>query len=159
MMKQKHRFIFLILIVLFLTSSGTVISSDLPEPGTASGELKVNSQAFYIKHAYVKKTKDSGYLVLLTNRPFREDLSKLDRLDLNKYANRYDIQGVAIGIDEKNQSLSFIDILRLKMITEAVEFKPSSNEEGLIAGKLTTNGEKQFINNKFELDITFSVKP
>lgn len=169
-MKQKKGSIFIIFILLFVIQIGigntsTSNSSASVEPGTASGKLKVNGQAFFIKHAYAKKTKyrqddtnKTSFLVLLTNRPFPEDLSKLDRLDLNRFANRYDIQGVVIGIDE-NQHLLFTDILRLRIITGAVKFKPSANEESLIEGRLYTEGEKQFFNDKFEFDITFSVKP
>lgn len=169
-MKQKKESIFIIFIVLFvmqigISNTSTSNSSASVKPGTASGKLKVNEQAFFIKHAYAKKTKyrqdatnKTAFLVLLTNRPFREDLSKLDRLDLNRFAIRHDIQGVVIGIDE-NQHLLFNDILRLTTITGAAEFKPSANEEGLIEGRLYTEGKKQFFDDKFEFDITFSVKP
>ena len=168
-MKKKKGSIFIISIVLFVIQIGignTSISNSsvAMKPGTASGKLKVNGQAFFIKYAYAKKTNyrqddtnKTAFLVLLTNRPFPEDLSKLDRLDLNRFANRYDIQGVVIGIDE-NQYLLFTDILRLTTITGAIKFKSSVNEEGLIEGRLYTEGEKQFLNDKFEFDITFSVK-
>jgi hypothetical protein len=163
-MKRNYRFILGIFIVFFLfhvKNSSSEISEAL-KPGTSTGQLTVNNQTFNIKHAYVKKTKaekdEIAFLVLLTNRPFPEDLSTLNRIDLNKRAQRYDLQGVVIGLD-KNQSLSFTDILRLRTITAAVKFDSSTNESGSIEGRLYTNGEKQFLNDKFEIDITFSAKP
>ena len=163
-MKRNHRFILGIFIIFFLVhikTSASEISEPL-KPGTSTGQLTVNNQSFNIKHAYVKKTKDDkdevAFLILLTNRPFPEDLSSLDRLDLNKRTQRYDLQGVVVGID-KNHNLLYTDILRLTTITGTVKFNPSTNESGLIEGRLYTNGEKQFFNDEFEIDIVFSVKP
>jgi hypothetical protein len=161
-MSKKRKLIFMVVLLLMSVNISTPEAQDPLVPGTATGQLTVDNQTFNIKHAYVKRTKDEkdkpAFLVLLTDRNFPEDLSRLDRLDLNKYAARYDLRGLVIGIDE-NHKLFFIDILRVTTITGTAQFKPSSTEPGVIEGRVYTNGQKQFFNNKFEFDISFSVKP
>jgi hypothetical protein len=133
-------------------------------PGTATGRLKVNDQAFFIKYAYARKSlaekedKDkAAYVILLTNRPFPEDFSKIDRLEINRYVSRYDLQGLIIGINE-NRDLVFADILRVRSIIGRVDFESTSNAEGLIKGTLSTEGQQRIFDLKYEIDVTFSVK-
>jgi hypothetical protein len=139
--------------------------ADTPQPtgelvaGTASGKLKVNVQTFKMKYAYARTQSDgeAAYLVLLTNRPFPLDLSKIVRFELNKYAVRYDFQGVAFGID-KNQQLVFIDILRAPKMISSCEFQIEPEKDGSIEGRVYTNGEIRYFRNRVEFDLKFNAK-
>ncbi|HSE43164.1 MAG TPA: hypothetical protein VLH08_20570 [Acidobacteriota bacterium] len=167
-MRRIHQLIG-ILTILFLTIQNPLFAATDPyeslPPGKATGRIKVNAQGFLIKYAYARKSiaekedKDKAdYIILLTNRTFPEDFSKIDRFEISRYAARYDLQGLLIGVN-KDRQLVFADILRLRSITGSVEFKPSSNEDDLIEGRLYTNGQQQYLHLKYEIDITFSTKP
>jgi len=133
-------------------------SSDELESGMATGKLSVNVQTFKMKYAYVRRQSEgSEYLVLLTNRPFPQDLSKIVRFELNKYAVRYDLQGVAFGID-KNQQLVFIDVLRAPRMILTAEFQFDPEKEGSIEGRVYTNGEIRYFRNKVKFDLRFNAK-
>ena len=138
-------------------------SSDSLQPGTASGKLKVNQQTFKMRYAYVRlMEKESGaegaaYLVLLTDRKFPFDLSKLTRFEIGKYMDRQDLHGIDIGIDE-HQNLTFIDVLRApKMIIDA-QFAAGDRKQGQVEGRVYTNGEVRYFRNKVQFDSKFFAK-
>jgi hypothetical protein len=133
-------------------------------PGTASGRIKINAQGFLLKYAVARKSitekeyKDKAdYVILLTNRPFPEDLSTIDRFEMTRYATRYDLQGLLIGVN-KDRQLVFADILRVRTNAARILFKPSSNEDDSIEGRIYTNGQEQDFRLKYEIDVTFSAK-
>jgi hypothetical protein len=163
MKKNTLRIIFTIFCLVFLLQNENNFAtipefSDELQPGMAIGKLSVDVQTFKMKYAYARRQSGSeaAYLVLLTNRPFPQDLSKIVRFDLNKYAARYDLQGVAIGIDN-NQQLVFIDVLRTKMILP-VEFQFEPEKEGSIEGRVYTNGEIRYFRTKVNFDLRFNAK-
>ncbi len=164
MKKNTLRIIFTIFCLLFLLQNENNFAttseiSDELQPGMATGKLLLDVQTFKMKYAYARRQSDdskAAYLVLLTNRPFRQDLSKIVRFELNKYAARYDLQGVALGIDN-NQQLVFIDILRTKMILP-VEFQFEPVKEGSIEGRVYTNGEIRYFRTKVNFDLRFNAK-
>jgi len=138
-------------------------SSDSLQPGTASGKLKVNQQTFKMRYSYIRRMEKEGgaggaaYLVLLTDRKFPFDLSKLTRFEIDKYMDRQDLHGIDIGIDE-HQNLTFIDVLRApKMIIDA-QFAPGDRKQGQVEGRVYTNGEVRYFRNKVEFDIKFFAK-
>jgi hypothetical protein len=150
-------FIAVFLLQTNINLAATDESSGLLQPGTASGKLKVNVQTFKMKFAYMRSIeKEDGaegasYLVLVTNRKFPYDLSKLTRFELDKYMQRSDVQGIDIGIDE-HQNLMFIDILRApKMIIDA-QFAPEDRKQGRVAGRIFTNGEVRYFRNKVKFN-------
>lgn len=157
------RIIFAILCLVFLLQNNyfaaTPEPSDELKPGTAAGKLKVNIQTFKMKYAYARRQNDSEaeYLVLLTNRPFPPDLSKIVRFELNKYAVRYDLQGVALGID-KNQQLVFIDVLRAPRMISSSEFQIEPEKDNSIEGRVYTNGEIRYFRTKVEFDLKFNAQ-
>ncbi|MCI0445109.1 hypothetical protein L0152_18110 [bacterium] len=164
MKKNTLRIIFTILCLVFLLQNEnnfatTSESSEELQPGIATGKLSINVQTFKMKYAYARRQSEgseAAYLVLLTNRPFPQDLSKIVRFELNKYAVRYDLQGVAFGIDN-NQQLVFIDILRVKMILP-VEFQIDPEKEGSIEGRVYTDGEIRYFRDKVKFDLRFNAK-
>ncbi|MCI0617019.1 hypothetical protein L0244_28925 [bacterium] len=164
MKKNTLRIIFTIFYLAFLLHNEnnfatTSESSDELQPGIATGKLSINVQTFKMKYAYARRQSEgseAAYLVLLTNRPFPQDLSKIVRFELNKYAVRYDLQGVAFGIDN-NQQLVFIDILRVKMILP-VEFQIDPEKEGSIEGRVYTDGEIRYFRDKVKFDLRFNAK-
>ena len=136
-----------------------VLSDDL-ESGTSTGKLSVNTQTFKMKYAYARRQTDGNeaiYLVLLTNRPFKQDLSKIVRFELDEYALRYDFQGVAIGID-KNQQLVFIDVLRAPKMILTAQFEFDPEKDGSIEGRVYTNGQIRYFRNKVKFDLKFNAK-
>jgi hypothetical protein len=164
MKKNTLRIIFTIFCLVFLLQNENNFAtipefSDELEPGIATGKLSLDVQTFKMKYAYARRQSDgskAAYLVLLTNRPFRQDLSKIVRFELNKYAVRYDLQGVALGIDN-NQQLVFIDILRTKMILPA-KFQFDPEKEGSIEGRVYTNGVIRHFGTKVNFDLRFNAK-
>jgi hypothetical protein len=163
MKKNTLRTIFTIFCLVFLLQNEnnfatTSESSDELQPGMATGKLSVNVQTFKMKYAYARRQSEgSEYLVLLTNRPFPQDLSKIVRFELNKYAVRYDLQGVALGIDN-NQQLVFIDVLRAPRMILTAEFQFDPEKEGSIEGRVYTNGEVRYFRNKVKFDLRFNAK-
>jgi hypothetical protein len=165
MKENTLRIIFTIFCLVFLlqdenNSATSAQPSDELQPGMATGRLSVNIQTFKMKYAYARRQSEkseAAYLVLLTNRPFREDLSKIVRFELNKYAVRYDLQGVAFGIDN-NQQLVFIDILRSPRMILSSEFQVEPEKEGSIEGRVFTNGEVRYFRNKVNFDLRFNAK-
>jgi hypothetical protein len=161
--------LFTIVSILFLIAAGNTLtaetdSSESLGPGKATGRIKIDEQGFLIKHVYARKSivgkedKDKAeYVILLTNRPFPEDFSKIDRLDINRYVARYDLNGLIIGLDA-NRDLVFADILRVRSITGSLNFRLLSDENGVIEGRLFTNGQQQYFGLKYEIDVTFSAK-
>ena len=162
------RIIFISFIAVFLLQANTNFaandeSSDTLQPGSASGKIKVNQQTFKMRYAYVRRMEKEGgaecaaYLVLLTDRKFPFDLSKLTRFEIGKYMDRNDNHGIDIGIDE-HQNLTFIDVLRApKMIIDA-QFAPGDRKQGQVEGRVYTNGEVRYFRNKVEFDIKFFAK-
>lgn len=146
-----------------INSASISESSDSLQPGTASGKLKVNQQTFKMRYSYIRPMEKEGgaegaaYLVLLTDRKFPFDLSKLTRFEIGKYIDRQDLHGIDIGIDE-HQNLTFIDVLRApKMIIDA-QFAPGDRKQGQVEGRVYTNGEVRYFRNKVEFDIKFFAK-
>ena len=140
--------------------AATPETSEGMKPGTASGKLSVNVQTFKMKYAYARKQPEDNeavYLVMVTNRPFPLDFSKFTRFELDKYAVRYDFQGVALGID-KDQHLVFIDILRLERMIGNAQFHMEPITEDSIEGTVYTNKEIRFLRNKVKFNITFNAK-
>jgi hypothetical protein len=133
------------------------------EPGTASGKLKVDIQTFKMNYAYVRRiekddeSKGQSYLVLITNRKFPYDLSKLTRFEIGKYMERYDLNGIDIGIDEQ-QNLTFIDVLRAPVMIIDAQFAPGDRKQGQVAGRVYTNGEVRYFGKKVKFDIKFNAK-
>lgn len=153
-------FVFLFLLQNENNFATTSESSDELQPGMATGKLSINVQTFKMKYAYARRQSEgseAAYLVLLTNRPFPQDLSKLVRFELNKYAVRYDLQGVAFGIDN-NQQLVFIDVLRAPNMISYSEFQIEPEKEGSIEGRVYTNGEIRYFRNKVKFDLRFNAK-
>jgi hypothetical protein len=168
-MRHIQQFIALLFILFFVgTQIPLFAAADQIEtvaPGTATGRIKINAQGFLIKHAYARKSitdkeyKDKAdYIILLTNRPFPEDFSKIDRFDINRYATRYDLQGLLIGVN-KDRQLVFVDILRVRTNIDQVQFKSSANEDDSIEGRVYTNVQEQDFRLKYEIDVTFNVTP
>lgn len=158
------RIIFTIFCLVFLLQNENNFAANLPPseemaPGTAAGKLSINVQTFKMKYAYARRQSEgeAAYLILLTNRPFPQDLSKIVRFELNKYAVRYDVQGVAFGVD-KNQQLVFIDILRAPRMLSSAEFQIEPENEGSIEGRVYTNGEVRYFRNKVKFDLKFNAK-
>jgi hypothetical protein len=165
MKKNTLRIIFTIFCLVFLLQdennfATTPEPSGELEPGMATGKLSVNVQTFKMKYAYARRQSEgseAAYLVLLTNRPFPQDLSKIVRFELNKYAVRYDLEGVAFGIDN-NQQLVFIDVLRAPKMILTAEFQFDPEKEGSIEGRVYTNGEVRYFRNKVQFDLRFNAK-
>lgn len=165
MKKNTLRTIFTIFCLVFLLQNEnnfatTSESPDELEPGMSTGKLSVNVQTFKMKYAYARRqseSNDAAYLVLLTNRPFPQDLSKIVRFELDKYAVRYDFQGVAIGIDN-NQQLVFIDVLRAPKMILTAEFQFDPEKDDSIEGRVYTNGEIRYFRNKVKFDLRFNAK-
>jgi hypothetical protein len=164
---MKFNRVMKILILLFLLCSennyaDSPFTQDNLKPGTASGKLSLNVQTFKMKYTYVTKTQEddkSGavYLVLVTNRKFPYDLSKLTRFEIGRYMERYDLYGIDFGFDDQ-QNLIFVDVLRAPNMIVAAQFEPAQRKQGQIAGRIYTEGEVRYFRNRVKFDIKFNAK-
>jgi hypothetical protein len=144
-------------------ADNTALPSGELQPGTASGKLSVNVQTFKMRFAYITRTqKEDGaegaaYLILVTDRKFPHDLSKLTRFEIEKWMDRSDLHGIDLGVDE-HQNLIFLDVLRApKMIIDA-QYSPGDRKQGQVAGRVYTNGEVRYFRNRVKFDIKFNAK-
>jgi hypothetical protein len=163
------RIIFIILCAAFLFQIGTSFAdnSALPsgelQPGTASGKLSVNVQTFKMRFAYVRRMEKADgaegatYLVLLTDRKFPHDLSKLTRFEIEKWMDRYDLHGISLGVDE-HQNLIFLDVLRSPKMIIDTQYAPEDRKQGQVVGRIYTNGEVRYFRNRVKFDIKFNAK-
>jgi len=163
------RILFIIFCVPFLLQNGTNYADNIAlpsgelQPGTASGKLSVNGQTFKMRYAYVRLTeKEDGaegaaYLVLLTDRKFPQNLSKLTRFELEKWMDRYDLHGIDLGIDEQ-QNVIFLDVLRAPRMIIDTHYTPEDRKQGQVAGRIYTKGEVRYFRNRVKFEIKFKAK-
>jgi hypothetical protein len=157
-----------ILVIIFLqqtsiNSATTNQPSGPLQPGSASGKLAVNVQTFKLKYAYARTieaeqgSEGASILVLLTNRKFPQDLSKLTRFEIGKWMDRYDLHGIDFGLNEQ-KNLMFLDVLRAPNMIITAQFEPGDRKQGEVSGRIYTNGEIRYFRNRVKFDLKFNAK-
>jgi hypothetical protein len=156
------------LVVVFLVSLAALMAVPSPagaQDGTASGRLTVNGEVFTLTHAYAAahpgffdKSKED-IRVLLSDIELTEEAQN-DVFELTHLARDGKAHIIEVTIDAEQRPISGAIYVQpfngMASVTGMHEFAPQSMERKRIAGRLSMDGPRTFMDVTYEYDATFS---
>jgi ribosomal protein S8 len=146
--------------ILFFVSVHAFLVAE-PNVDSAKGTFTWNGQTYQIKYSYATPTKDpfdekkiDAFLVLLTDGPIEEDVSKLSRFGMTRIFEKRNLHGIVFGIDGKN-NLFFTDVPGGFNGTGIAKFEPGQMNPSLVQGRIYTNGMEEYFKDTYQFDIRF----
>jgi hypothetical protein len=126
-----------------------------------SGEVLFGEQKAKMTHLYFsrKKTDDGPVLALLfSDHPLAERMLD-DRQKLNDLAKRKAFVGLYVQLDESG-SVQMTDLYHDDgSFSGSWAFEPAGGKQTITAGRIATEGEREFFGKPYSVDVTFNAGP